>query len=194
MNFRVTLPKPLQSATLSYWVKFSKDYDWTRGGKLPGLSSNGLLPFRMTAMQFESVHIKFSMVSSVEIPFLNFAFEELQKSLLLRNVACFTPHREQSCCSSGMLTPAAVAHHAWHNMCQKRVRVRTLRLVPTRSCMQITRWDATRKRKAGPTASCGAGMQPLFEVPHYSIEIDARNHFVSVTHNGSSCFSISRDD
>ena len=35
--FTVRLPKVVRSATLSYKVKFDADYDWTRGGKLPGL-------------------------------------------------------------------------------------------------------------------------------------------------------------
>lgn len=36
---QVRLAKPLFAATLSYKVKFSRDYDWTLGGKLPGLCS-----------------------------------------------------------------------------------------------------------------------------------------------------------
>jgi hypothetical protein len=35
--FTVRLPEPLTSATLSYKVKFEANYDFTRGGKLPGL-------------------------------------------------------------------------------------------------------------------------------------------------------------
>lgn len=37
MLFTVRLPEPLRSATLSYRVRFDTNYDWTRGGKLPGL-------------------------------------------------------------------------------------------------------------------------------------------------------------
>jgi len=31
------LPKPREKMTASYWVKFPKDFDFVRGGKLPGL-------------------------------------------------------------------------------------------------------------------------------------------------------------
>lgn len=37
----VRLPRPVAAATLSYNVKFSAGYDWTYGGKLPGLCSEG---------------------------------------------------------------------------------------------------------------------------------------------------------
>ena len=39
--FQVRLPQPLRSATLSYKYKFSSGYDWTSGGKLPGLCDEG---------------------------------------------------------------------------------------------------------------------------------------------------------
>ena len=42
MQFAVRLPQPLTAATLSYKVKFEKGYDWTRGGKLPGLCDEGV--------------------------------------------------------------------------------------------------------------------------------------------------------
>jgi hypothetical protein len=35
--FDVQLPQPLESATFSYKFKFSDGYDWTAGGKLPGV-------------------------------------------------------------------------------------------------------------------------------------------------------------
>jgi hypothetical protein len=31
----------MQEATLKYSMKFEKGYDWTRGGKLPGLCDKG---------------------------------------------------------------------------------------------------------------------------------------------------------
>lgn len=37
MLMRVDLPREVPSATLSYSVKFDEGYDWTAGGKLPGL-------------------------------------------------------------------------------------------------------------------------------------------------------------
>lgn len=39
--FQVRLPEALRTATLSYKFKFSDDYDWTSGGKLPGLCDEG---------------------------------------------------------------------------------------------------------------------------------------------------------
>jgi hypothetical protein len=35
--FTVRLPEAIRTATLSYRFKFDRDYDWTHGGKLPGL-------------------------------------------------------------------------------------------------------------------------------------------------------------
>jgi hypothetical protein len=35
--FAVDLSEELEEATLSYKMKFDKGYDWTAGGKLPGL-------------------------------------------------------------------------------------------------------------------------------------------------------------
>lgn len=42
MVFTVRLAEELEEATLSYRFKFSKDYDWTQGGKLPGLSDEDM--------------------------------------------------------------------------------------------------------------------------------------------------------
>lgn len=39
--FQVRLPHPLGAATLSYKFKFDAGYDWTSGGKMPGLCDNG---------------------------------------------------------------------------------------------------------------------------------------------------------
>jgi hypothetical protein len=39
---KVALKDRVTEATLSYTVRFSEDYDWTTGGKLPGLSSVGV--------------------------------------------------------------------------------------------------------------------------------------------------------
>ena len=44
MIFSVRLPNPVEEATFSYKVKFSDGYDWTFGGKLPGLCSEGVHP------------------------------------------------------------------------------------------------------------------------------------------------------
>lgn len=41
MLFAVNLPEELEEATLSYKVKFGSNYDWTLGGKLPGLCDAG---------------------------------------------------------------------------------------------------------------------------------------------------------
>ena len=41
MLMRVNLPREVNSATLSYRVKFDDNYDWTAGGKLPGLCDSG---------------------------------------------------------------------------------------------------------------------------------------------------------
>jgi hypothetical protein len=41
----VRLPKPLTEATISYKVKFSENYKWTAGGKLPGFCPERVLPF-----------------------------------------------------------------------------------------------------------------------------------------------------
>lgn len=52
MLMRVDLPREVDSATLSYRVKFDANYDWTAGGKLPGLCDGGtmlLLLFRWQA-------------------------------------------------------------------------------------------------------------------------------------------------
>src|SRR4029434_11179213 len=37
--FRAPLPQgnTIASVLLSYWLKFDKDFDWVKGGKLPGL-------------------------------------------------------------------------------------------------------------------------------------------------------------
>lgn len=43
MLMRVDLPREVPSATLSYSVKFDEGYDWTAGGKLPGLCDSGAL-------------------------------------------------------------------------------------------------------------------------------------------------------
>ena len=34
------LPTPLQEATLSFRVRFGEGYEWTHGGKLPGVYSH----------------------------------------------------------------------------------------------------------------------------------------------------------
>lgn len=39
VQFDVRLPQPVVSATVSYWFRFSEAYDWTSGGKLPGMCS-----------------------------------------------------------------------------------------------------------------------------------------------------------
>jgi hypothetical protein len=36
------LPRELKEATLSYRMKFDNGYDWTYGGKLPGLCAEGV--------------------------------------------------------------------------------------------------------------------------------------------------------
>ena len=48
MLMRVNLPREVESATLSYRVKFDANYDWTAGGKLPGLCDSGALSFPYT--------------------------------------------------------------------------------------------------------------------------------------------------
>ena len=40
-QFDVRLERPVMSATLSYFVKFDANFDFTRGGKLPGLCGEG---------------------------------------------------------------------------------------------------------------------------------------------------------
>lgn len=37
----IRLPQPLLSATFSYKFKYSRDYSWTSGGKLPGVCAEG---------------------------------------------------------------------------------------------------------------------------------------------------------
>ena len=39
ITFYVPLPRTVPDATLSYKVRFSAGYDWTAGGKLPGVCS-----------------------------------------------------------------------------------------------------------------------------------------------------------
>ena len=43
MLMKVALKEELEEATLSYKVKFDGNYDWTAGGKLPGLCDNGMI-------------------------------------------------------------------------------------------------------------------------------------------------------
>ena len=50
----VRLPEPMLAATFSYKFKFSRDYSWTSGGKLPGVCAEGVpacLPIRARARQ-----------------------------------------------------------------------------------------------------------------------------------------------
>jgi hypothetical protein len=44
MLMRVDLPREVDSATLTYKVKFDPDYDWTAGGKLPGMCDSRAHP------------------------------------------------------------------------------------------------------------------------------------------------------
>lgn len=55
--FQVRLPQPLRSATLSYKYKFSSGYDWTSGGKLPGLCDEGtaLALISLAPTRFEQI-------------------------------------------------------------------------------------------------------------------------------------------
>lgn len=41
MLMQTELQRPLDEATLTYKLKFDANYDWTAGGKLPGLCSDG---------------------------------------------------------------------------------------------------------------------------------------------------------
>jgi hypothetical protein len=41
VGMKVDLEDKVTEATLSYTFEFSDDYDWTLGGKLPGLASAG---------------------------------------------------------------------------------------------------------------------------------------------------------
>jgi hypothetical protein len=43
VQFAVNLAEELEEATLSYKVRFESNYDWTSGGKLPGLCDVGAL-------------------------------------------------------------------------------------------------------------------------------------------------------
>ena len=45
MLFAVNFSQELEEATLSYKVKFDTNYDWTAGGKLPGLCDAGAAPW-----------------------------------------------------------------------------------------------------------------------------------------------------
>lgn len=47
LTFQSKLNTPLESATLSYDFMFDPGYDWTHGGKLPGLCSDGAAPYAM---------------------------------------------------------------------------------------------------------------------------------------------------
>lgn len=42
LHFTVRLNKPMPEATLSYKFKFSENYDWTFGGKMPGMCDEGV--------------------------------------------------------------------------------------------------------------------------------------------------------
>lgn len=46
-QFDVRLEKPVMSATVSYYVKFSNNFDFTYGGKLPGLCGECALALRL---------------------------------------------------------------------------------------------------------------------------------------------------
>lgn len=52
--FQVRLPEPLRSATLSYRFRFSPGYDWTSGGKLPGLCDEGAAPVALLLLSLAS--------------------------------------------------------------------------------------------------------------------------------------------
>ena len=41
LQFDVRLLEPLAAATFSYHFRFSDGYEWTRGGKMPGICSEG---------------------------------------------------------------------------------------------------------------------------------------------------------
>lgn len=49
--FQVSLPEALRSTTLSYKYRFAKGYDWTAGGKLPGLCDVGAVLHLFIAFQ-----------------------------------------------------------------------------------------------------------------------------------------------
>lgn len=44
--FGVRLPEIYESATVSYWFRFSRGFHWTSGGKLPGVCSERASPAR----------------------------------------------------------------------------------------------------------------------------------------------------
>ena len=50
MMMKMTLDEELEEATLSYKVKFDGNYDWTAGGKLPGLCDTGVVSTCCTLM------------------------------------------------------------------------------------------------------------------------------------------------
>lgn len=67
MLFAVNLPEELEEATLSYKVKFGSNYDWTLGGKLPGLCDNGkCFPVASTFVVGLLYHAVFSRTLRVE--------------------------------------------------------------------------------------------------------------------------------
>lgn len=63
MLLQSRLSKPMEEATLTYRMKFSAGYDWTSGGKLPGLSAEGVRPcMRQKAIVSLFLYIGFSRV------------------------------------------------------------------------------------------------------------------------------------
>jgi hypothetical protein len=50
--FDVGFKEPLESATFSYKFKFSAGFDWTSGGKLPGVCDLGTPSCSVAAARF----------------------------------------------------------------------------------------------------------------------------------------------
>lgn len=55
MLLQSRLSKPMEEATLTYRMKFSEGFDWTAGGKLPGLSAEGAAIPTLSPMSLDSV-------------------------------------------------------------------------------------------------------------------------------------------
>lgn len=64
---KVELKDAVKEATISYRFAFSKDYDWTLGGKLPGLSSIGKCPYSVGFLEFAPPCV-FKAMFGQEIP------------------------------------------------------------------------------------------------------------------------------
>jgi hypothetical protein len=65
LGFDVKLPTALEEATFSYKFKFSAGYDWTAGGKLPGVCA-GTVPGGSTLLLSVICLLLFSLESSHE--------------------------------------------------------------------------------------------------------------------------------